>query len=99
MQADYSARNHSEMLILFAASNDGVDTDSGGDGEIDLGSLGSPASAKNVLTVGASENDRPSITSTWGSWWPSDYSKNPVFSDKMADDSEGMAAFSSRGPH
>ena len=98
MQADYSARNHSEMLILFAASNDGVDTDSGGDGEIDLGSLGSPASAKNVLTVGASENDRPSITSTWGSWWPSDYSKNPVFSDKMADDSEGMAAFSSRGP-
>ena len=53
MQADYSARNHSEMLILFAASNDGVDTDSGGDGEIDLGSLGSPASAKNVLTVGA----------------------------------------------
>lgn len=98
MQADYSARNHTEMLILFAASNDGEDTDNGGDGEVDLDSLGSPASAKNVLTVGASENDRSSITATYGGWWGSTYSKNPINSDKIANNSEGMAAFSSRGP-
>jgi len=98
MQADYSARNHSEMLILFAAGNEGEDTDNTGDGEVDLNSLMSPASAKNVLTVGASENDRTSFTATYGAWWGSTYSKNPISSDKIADDSEGMAAFSSRGP-
>ena len=96
MQADHSARNHSGMLILFAASNDGVDGNN--DGEIDLDSLGAPSTAKNVLTVGASENDRSTFSPTWGSWWPGDYPSNPINSDNMEDDPEGMAAFSSRGP-
>ena len=97
MQADYSARNHSGMLILFAAANEGTDGNS--DGEIDLDSMGAPATSKNVLTVGASENDRGSqISSQWGSWWPGDYPANPVNSDKIANNTEGMAAFSSRGP-
>ena len=65
MQADHSARNHSGMLILFAAGNSGVDSNS--NGEIDDDSIGSPATSKNVLTVGASENDRGSqISSEWG---------------------------------
>ena len=98
MQADYSAVNHTGMLILFAASNDGNDTDGGGDGEIDDDSLGAPGTSKNVLTVGASENDRPSISSTWGAWWPGNYGDDPINSDKIANNSEGMAAFSSRGP-
>ena len=54
MQADASARTHDEMVILFAAANEGADADM--NGEIDLDSMGSPATAKNVLTVGASEN-------------------------------------------
>ena len=90
MQSDYSARNHTEMLILFAASNDGVDANS--DGEIDLDSLGSPASAKNVLTIGASENNRPSINYIWGT------GNNPIYYDLRSNNTEGMAAFSSRGP-
>ncbi len=45
------------MTILFAAGNAGVDANS--DGKIDNGSVGSPATAKNDITVGASENDRP----------------------------------------
>ena len=97
MQADHSARNHTGMLILFAAANEG--TDSNSDGEIDLDSMGAPATSKNVLTVGASENDRGTqITSEWGQWWPGDYPQDPINSDRMANNTEGMAAFSSRGP-
>ena len=85
------------MLILFAAANEG--TDSNSDGEIDLDSMGAPATSKNVLTVGASENDRGTqITSEWGQWWPGDYPQDPINSDRMANNTEGMAAFSSRGP-
>ena len=91
MQADASARTHDELVILFAAANEGEDAD--GDGEVDLGSLGSPATAKNVLTVGASENDRSNISSVYGSSYGS-----PISTDKYADNIEGMAAFSSRGP-
>ncbi|MCH1617079.1 MAG: S8 family serine peptidase, partial [Candidatus Poseidonia sp.] len=92
MQADASARTHDEMVILFAAANEGVDADL--NGEIDLDSMGSPATAKNVLTVGASENNRGNMTYVWGS---SDYG-SPISTDRLADNPEGMAAFSSRGP-
>ncbi|MDP6199475.1 MAG: S8 family serine peptidase, partial [Candidatus Poseidonia sp.] len=92
MQADSSARTMDELVILFAAANEGADANS--DGEIDLDSLGSPASAKNVITVGASENDRANMSYVWGS---TDYA-SPISTDKLADNPEGMAAFSSRGP-
>ena len=92
MQADSSARTHDEVVILFAAANEGVDANS--DGEIDLDSMGSPATAKNVITVGATENNRPNMTWTWGS---TDYG-SPISTDKLADNPDGMAAFSSRGP-
>jgi putative cell wall-binding protein len=45
------------FLVTFSAGNDGVDADE--DGVVDPGSLGSPATAKNVLAVGASEGLRP----------------------------------------
>ena len=92
MQADASARTHDEMVILFAAANEGVDTNK--NGEIDLDSMGSPATAKNVLTVGASENNRGNMTYVWGS---TDYG-SPISTDRLADNPDGMAAFSSRGP-
>lgn len=88
--------DHKDFTIFFSAANAGVDANS--NGVIDLYSLGSPATAKNCVTVGASENNRPTLTATWGSWWPSDYPTNPVHDDKMADNIAGMAAFSSRGP-
>jgi len=96
MQADSSARTFQNMTILFSAGNSGVDSNS--DGEIDDDSLGAPSTGKNVVTVAAGENDRPSISSQWGGWWPSSYPAAPVNADKMADNSEGLAAFSSRGP-
>jgi hypothetical protein len=45
-----------DMVITFSAGNSGVDAN--GNGVVDNDSIGSPATAKNVLTVGASENVR-----------------------------------------
>jgi subtilase family serine protease len=47
-----------DMTVVFSAGNSG--TDANADGVIDPTSIGSPGTAKNVITVGASENDRQS---------------------------------------
>ena len=49
--------NNRDMAITFSAGNDGKDTNN--NGVVDNDSIGSPATAKNVITVGASENARP----------------------------------------
>ena len=112
--------DHQDMTVLFAAGNDGQD---GGmnnrDGRVNERSLGAEASAKNCITVGASENLRPTLTSragashgnkekgkgagesqpyTYGIFWPDKFSVNPLRDDHQADNPEGLAAFSSRGP-
>jgi serine protease AprX len=53
-QVDTYTFENQEMLVIFAAGNSGVDKDK--DGRIDPGSTSSPGTAKNALTVGASEN-------------------------------------------
>jgi hypothetical protein len=92
--------DHPDMLILFSAGNAGVDTNASG--VIDEDSVGSPGTAKNCLTVGASENNRPR-----GSTPPpgrdllwSDSPKYPQLgpAGHVSDNVDGMAAFSSRGP-
>jgi hypothetical protein len=95
--------NNKDFLILFSVGNDGVDAD--GDGVVDLSSVGSPATAKNCISVGASENYRPNgsspapaITESYGAKWPTAYPVDPLNSDLMSDDENGMVAFSSRGP-
>ena len=45
-----------DMTITFSAGNSGIDAN--GNGVVDNDSIGSPATAKNVITVGASENAR-----------------------------------------
>jgi len=100
-EVDQNVWDHKDFAILFSAGNDSQDLNPG-DGVIDTGSLGSPAAAKNCITVGASENNRPSGagydfpwgTGSWASYFPND----PIFSDHVSDDPDGMAAFSSRGP-
>lgn len=89
-----------DLLILFAAGNSGVDSDK--DGRIDPNSVGTPGTAKNALTVGASEN----LLSTGGI--QSEVSKlrnaaqnwgaEPIWSSKISDNISGIAMFSSRGP-
>ena len=89
------------MLVLVAAGNAGTDANS--DGIVDLDSIGSPATAKNCLTVGAAESDRPEFSAyTWGDSWPADFPANPIAGDEISgaydNTNQGVAAFSSRGP-
>ena len=95
--------DHPDMVVLFSAGNDGEDDNS--DGIVDDDSMGVPAGAKNVITVGASENYRMSggynpggPCSTYGTCWPYDFPANPVKDDRLSDDSSGMVGYSSRGP-
>lgn len=87
---------HPDMLIVFAAGNSGTDSDH--DGIIDNDSISYPGTAKNCLTVGASENNRDQILHTWGDIWYSDYPVAPITNDYIANDPKGVAAFSGRGP-
>lgn len=86
---------HRDMLICFAAGNEGVDRDA--NGRIDPNSVTPPGTAKNCLTVGASENNRPDKSQSYNDGFGI-YPAEPIRSDKMADNPEGIVAFSSRGP-
>jgi serine protease AprX len=95
---------HRDCVICFAAGNDGRDAQ--GRGIIDSGSVGDPGTAKNCITVGASESNRPDFPIPgqagqplqYGNGWPQDFPAEPIHSDGVADNADGMAAFSSRGP-
>ncbi|MEZ4664101.1 MAG: S8 family serine peptidase [Caldilineaceae bacterium] len=55
--ADDFVWDNPDMVITFSAGNEGADANN--NGVVDNDSIGSPATAKNVITVGASENVRP----------------------------------------
>lgn len=96
-QFDQFAWDHKDFCFVIAAGNDGTDKD--GDGKINQGSVTSPGTAKNCITVGACENKRPEFNNqTYGGGWPDDYPAEPLKSDPMANDPDQVAAFSSRGP-
>ncbi|THC96005.1 hypothetical protein EYZ11_004504 [Aspergillus tanneri] len=92
IEIDRFVWDHKDMVILFAAGNDGIDADK--NGIVDPRQIGAEAASKNCITVGASENNHPEIPITYGARWP----KGPISKDLMADHPEGLAAFSSRGP-
>lgn len=92
-QVDEFVWNHRDCVICFAAGNEGTDND--GNGVIDSGSIGSPGSAKNCITVGATENNRSDQSKPYSAI---SYTSEPIASDGWSDDPEGMVAFSSRGP-
>ncbi|MCE7957561.1 MAG: hypothetical protein DYH06_06430 [Acidobacteria bacterium ACB2] len=98
--------SHPDYLAVFAAGNEGKDA-SPADGVVDTASLGSPASAKNVVSVGSAENGRPGQPlqtetfkdcSVWQYWEWGLFSKEPLQSDETSDEPYGVAATSSRGP-
>ncbi|MFJ5551030.1 S8 family serine peptidase [Streptomyces sp. NPDC093225] len=97
-EADQMVWDNKDFVILFAAGNSGEDRD--GDGRVNMRSVSAQAGAKNVITVGASEGNRPEISKTYSQLtggaerWP----VPPIHDDRMADNPAGMAAFSSRGP-
>jgi hypothetical protein len=100
-QLDAFVWEHKDFCVVVAAGNDGTDPDENGvaDGKINLTSVTSPATAKNCITVGASESLRSEFDDeTYGSWWPTDYPVSPINDDPMANDAQQVVAFSSRGP-
>ncbi|MBA4026837.1 MAG: flagellar hook-length control protein FliK [Cyanobacteria bacterium DS3.002] len=86
---------HRDFVICFAAGNEGADKNA--NGEVDKQSVGSPGTAKNCITVGATESLRPAQSKKYGVW-RQDFPVEPFASDLWATNPEGMAAFSSRGP-
>lgn len=112
VNGEYTARSksvdefvfaHPDMLVICSMGNDGIDAN--GDGVIDLRSIGSPATAKNCVSVGASENQRTTggfSTRTWNGVWPRDFPSEPIKSDYISrpydGEHQGVVAFSSRGP-
>lgn len=93
--ADDFIYQHRDLVVCFSAGNDG--RDSGLTGTIDPGSICAPGTAKNCLTVGASENLRPTVADTWKDHSSTGFGE-PIRSDPVANNAEGMAAISSRGP-
>lgn len=98
MDVDQFMWDHKDFLIVFAAGNSGIDMDH--DGFIDPYSICSPGASKNCVTVGGSESLRfgEGYTCSWGTCWPNLFAIDPIASDNISDNSDGMAAFSSRGP-
>ncbi len=99
-QVDEYMFQNPKMLLVFAAGNSGKDNNR--NGKIDEDSIGSPATGKNVLSVGASEN----FTSLGGIQRPlgelrdgdSKWGVPPLSTDLLSDNPNGIAGFSSRGP-
>jgi serine protease AprX len=103
-EVDDFVATHRDMLIVISAGNEGNAADprsNSAAGFVDWLSIGSPASCKNALTVGASRSDRTTngySTLTYGNAWPNDFPDPPVANDRISGDPQSLAAFSSRGP-
>ena len=114
MELDAAANNYQDLTILFSTGNDARDClytsfgwqttncPGGQDGEINLGALNRQATAKNILSIGASENVRNTLTFHGYSYSTvcgnCDWYGSPISGDSESDNAEGMAGFSNRGP-
>ncbi len=87
------------ISALIAAGNDGSDSD--GDGKINAGSVTSPGTAKNCITVGACEQTAcVQQLETYGSMGcgPTDFPVNPEKSDPMANNPDPGGRLQQPGP-
>lgn len=79
--ADLVEAGNQELIFVFSAGNSGPTG----------GTIGTPGNGKNMITVGASENDRPSDED--GNW-----TDGCLIGPTGADDAMDVIGFSSRGP-
>jgi serine protease AprX len=103
MDVDEYVSKRRDMLVVIAAGNEGTAAANvnASDGFVDWLSLGSPATSKNALTVGAARSSRTTgglSELTYGRCWPRDYPRPPISDELVSGDPEALAAFSSRGP-
>jgi serine protease AprX len=88
------------FLVVVAAGNEGIHTDPDTHW-IDSSNICPPGTAKNCLTVGASENNRhEEFQITYGQRYKKSqrFPHPPFFDNGIADSIDDVAAFSSRGP-
>ena len=90
---DEFVRQNPDALVVIAAGNWGKAPD----GYHKLGTLGSPANAKNAITVGASSTDRIDET-RWGTRYPDKFPYPPASEETVGGNADSIAPFSSRGP-
>jgi len=98
-EADLYLREHKDAIVLVAAGNSGSDRN--GDREIDPSSLDSPASAKNVVTIGATEGSAPNgFPVTWSRLQAEGrvFANATDLADPVYGQPDRMALLSSAGP-
>jgi serine protease AprX len=103
IEVDEFVASYRDMLVVISAGNDGQATNClhSEKGFTDWLSIGSPASSKNALTIGASRSSRTDggyAQQTYGTIWPSVFPDPPIANESISGNPEGLAAFSSRGP-
>lgn len=97
-QVDQFIWDHKDLTVVFAVGNEAQDRDQ--NGVIDRDNIYAPATAKNCISVGATETQR--ITGGYqmgyGVAWPGSYPAAPIKYDLVSNNPSGVAAFSGRGP-
>ena len=102
-EVDEFVRRRPDMLVVIAAGNEGtaLRPRNSKEGFVDWLTIGSPATCKNALTVGASRSSRAVgayAPHTYGEIWGDDYPAAPIAEAPVSGDPQGIGAFSSRGP-
>jgi hypothetical protein len=102
-ETDRFIRDFPDFVGVFITQNSGRDNDL--DGVADMGTVTPPGTAKNVISVGASENLRSGggfnpggACADWDACFPGLFTAEPIKSDRLSNHADGMAAFSGRGP-
>lgn len=103
LEVDEFVKDNPDMLIVISAGNEGTCVPAKGapKGSVGWLSIGSPASSKNALTVGACRTDRDRLGHahvTYGANWPECFPDPRIAGEMISGDPECMAGFSSRGP-
>ncbi len=96
MTLDKFLRAHPDVLVVVAAGNSGKAPK----GTLTFNTVGTPATAKNVLTVGACQSDRTGtgFDDTWGTRKPRTFPLPPAADEPVAGNPDRTANLSSRGP-
>lgn len=92
LQLDWFVYEHEDVLVVVAAGNSGK---LNGQGRYEFSSIGTPATAKNALTVGACGSDRADIALRWSD---KPWSIQSPQGDYAMCSADSVAVLSSRGP-